>query len=368
MNIFFLILLFLIILLILVLVHEFGHFFSAKRFGIRVDEFGFGFPPKIFGWKKGETEYTLNALPFGGFVKIFGESPDDESINGPDAKRSFINKPQWQQAVVLVAGIFANFLLAWLLFSVVFMMGSPLATDSIPTTAKDKMSGHLVVLGVTKDGPAYNAGVKEGDMIISISSKNEKLVEPDIQKFVNFSNKPKENLTLIFNHSGEEKTVNIVPQENKDLGRAFIGISPGVLMSGKFGFFESFKYGFETTYLSARDTLKAFGKLFMGGSEAKQVKDSVVGPVGLVKITGIVYDVGFGYLISFMAIISVSLAVINIIPFPALDGGRLLFVLIEKIKGGRMNPKIANNINMVGFFILIALMLLVTYHDVIKLF
>src|SRR3989338_4772942 len=115
------IVIFFVILLVLVLVHEFGHFFTAKKFGIRVDEFGFGFPPKIFGIKKGETEYSLNLLPIGGFVKIFGENPDDENTNGPDAKRSFVNKPKWQQAIVLFAGVFAIFLLAWLLFSYGFM-------------------------------------------------------------------------------------------------------------------------------------------------------------------------------------------------------------------------------------------------------
>src|SRR3990167_10677015 len=116
------ILIFLVILLVLVLVHEFGHFWTAKKFGIRVDEFGFGFPPKIFGIKKGETEYSLNALPIGGFVKIFGENPNEENTNGPDASRSFVNKPKWQQAIVLFAGVFANFLLAWVLFSITFFM------------------------------------------------------------------------------------------------------------------------------------------------------------------------------------------------------------------------------------------------------
>ena len=131
------ILIFIIILLVLVLVHEAGHFFTAKYFKIRVDEFGFGFPPKIFGIKKGETEYTINAFPFGGFVKIFGENPDEESTNGPDKSRSFINKPLWQQAIVLFAGVLANFLLAWLLFSFGFMSG-------LPTSVGNEQKGYLL--------------------------------------------------------------------------------------------------------------------------------------------------------------------------------------------------------------------------------
>ena len=169
------ILIFIIILLVLVLVHEAGHFFVAKKFGIRVDEFGFGFPPKLFGKKYGETEYTLNALPLGGFVKIFGENPDEENTNGPDAKRSFVNKPKWQQALVLFAGIFANFLLAWLLLSFGFMSGLPTSVGSEPKGyALEDV--HLVVVSVSKDFPAEVAGLKSGDKINSLMSGNDSLV------------------------------------------------------------------------------------------------------------------------------------------------------------------------------------------------
>src|SRR5579862_8411590 len=124
------IIIFIIILLVLVIAHESGHFFTAKAFGIRVDEFGFGFPPKLFGYKYGETEYTFNLLPLGGFVRIFGENPDEENTTGPDAARSFVNKPAYQQALVLFAGVFANFLLAWVLFSIGFISGLPTSVGS----------------------------------------------------------------------------------------------------------------------------------------------------------------------------------------------------------------------------------------------
>lgn len=362
------IIIFIIILLVLVLVHEAGHFFTAKKFGIRVDEFGFGFPPKIFGIKKGETEYSINAIPFGGFVKIFGENPDDENTNGPDASRSFVNKPKWQQALVLFAGVFMNFILAGILFSIVFLMGSPLATDSIPRSAKERMSEHSVILGVLKDSPADVAGLKEGDVILSLETKAEKISNPTFSELVEFSNKPGETISISFTRQGKENSVDVVPEADAELGRAFIGISPATLISGKFNFYESFKYGFGTAVLSAKDTIIAFGKLFKGGEDSKLVRESVIGPVGLVKVTGFVSDIGIGYLISFMAVISISLAVINLVPFPALDGGRLFFLLIEKIKGSRINPKITNTINMVGFFILILLMVVVTFHDVIRLF
>ena len=180
------IIIFIIILLVLVLVHEFGHFYSAKKFGIRVDEFGFGFPPKLFGIKKGETEYTFNLLPIGGFVKIFGENPDDENTNGPDASRSFVNKPAWQQAVVLFAGVFMNFILAWILFSIGFMSGFPTSINSEidPSIVKDV---YTVVVSVIPKSPAENAGLKSGDKIVFIKSGNNEttFISPEtIKSFV----------------------------------------------------------------------------------------------------------------------------------------------------------------------------------------
>ena len=361
------IIIFFIILLVLVLIHEAGHFFTARYFGIRVDEFGFGFPPKIFSIKRGETEYSFNLLPIGGFVRIFGESPDEESINGKDADKSLINKPKYQQALVLFAGVFANFILASILFSIVFFMGSPLATDSIPLSAKTNMNEKLVVLSTLKDGPADKAGLKAGDIILGAETEEEKLIKPSFEEFINFSNKPGEVIQISFLRNNKENSLTVIPEENISLGRAFIGISPGVLISGEFSLLQSIKYGFETSVLTAKDTIYSFAKLFGGNEEAKKVADSVIGPVGLVKVTGIVSDIGIGYLLSFMALISISLAVINLLPFPALDGGRLFFLIIEKIKGSRINPKIANSVNSIGFIVLILLMLVVTYKDILQL-
>src|SRR3989344_5009647 len=170
------ILIFFIILLVLIIVHEFGHFFSAKRFGVRVDEFGFGFPPKLFSKKYGETEYSFNALPIGGFVKIFGENPEPEQARygaGPDKEdfsRAFFNKPRWQQAIVLFAGVLTNFLLGWLLFSVAFMSGLPMSAGGEVENLRDV---NLTVVSVIKDSPAARAGLAPGDRIISIRAGGE---------------------------------------------------------------------------------------------------------------------------------------------------------------------------------------------------
>src|SRR3989344_9481252 len=179
------IIIFLIILLVLVLVHEAGHFFTAKKFGIRVDEFGFGFPPKLFGFKKGETEYSLNLLPIGGFVKIFGENPDDENTNGPDRDRSFVHKAKWKQAIVLFAGVFMNFALAWVLFSFGFMSGLPTSVGSEPAGYM-LTDVNLVVVSVAPESPAEVVGLKSGDKIISVKSSNDVLAEVNRDTFKPF--------------------------------------------------------------------------------------------------------------------------------------------------------------------------------------
>ena len=351
--------------MVLVLVHEFGHFFSAKKFGIKVDEFGFGFPPKLFGVKKGETEYTFNLLPIGGFVKIFGEDPNEENTTGPDAERSFVNKPKWKQAIVLFAGVLANFLLAWLLFSVGFMSGLPTSVGSEPDgyTATDI---HLVVLSVLPNSPAETAGLKTGDKIVYIKSNNlsTTYISPEtVKSFV----APGKKVEIGYLR-GKDTAYNMteVTPKNND-GKFSIGISMDQIGIVKLPFFRALYEGMVLDWSVTKDTAVGLYMLVEQGIEGKGNLAGVTGPVGMVGIVGNAYQFGFIYLLSFAALISVNLAIINLIPFPALDGGRLLFLLIEKIKGSRLNPKFANTANMVGFAILIILMLFVTYHDVTKL-
>ncbi|MCM2339127.1 MAG: RIP metalloprotease RseP [Burkholderiales bacterium] len=366
MNIF----IFIIILLVLVLVHEFGHFFTAKKFGIRVDEFGFGFPPKLFSKKYGETEYSFNLLPIGGFVKIFGENITEESISGVDSSRSFVNKPRWQQAIVLLAGVMANFLLAWFLFSFSFMSG-------LPTSAGNEVKGYelenvnLVVVSVISDSPAEKAGLKSGDKIVSVKNENDVLndINPDSLR------------SFVITHSGKEvefgylrgksdiiNNIKVIPVVNAKNDNPSIGIAMDMIGTAKLPFFRAFWEGLKLDIEVTKSTVLGLYTLIKEGLMGKGSFSSVTGPVGMVGIVGDAYEFGFVYLMSFAALISVNLAIINLVPFPALDGGRLLFLLIEKIKGSSINPKFANTANMVGFAILIILMLFVTYHDVVKLF
>ena len=364
------VIIFVIILLVLVVAHEWGHFFSAKKFSIRVDEFGFGFPPRaLVLFKKGETTYTLNWLPIGGFVKIYGEDPDEINTNGPDAARSFVNKPRWQQAIVLFAGIFANLVLAWLLFSIGFMSGLPTSVGSQPQ-GYALTDVHLVVVSVAPRSPAEIAGLKTGDKIISIQSGNNIVSDPNTDNLKSFVLAHATNQIAIEYTRGQNaelQTATMTPAPNMAAGQPGIGIAMDEIGTVKLPFFRSLWEGLKLDWSTTKDTIGGLYTLIASSLKGQGSLSSVTGPVGLVGIVGDAYTFGFVYLLSFVALISVNLAVINLIPFPALDGGRLLFLLIEKIKGSRINPKVANTVNMVGFAILIIFMLLVTYHDIVKL-
>jgi regulator of sigma E protease len=380
------ILIFLGILLVLVLAHEAGHFFTAKFFKIKVEEFGFGFPPKIWSFKKGETEYSINALPFGGFVKIFGENLEEADMleigfldseqqkkKERENKRNFSLRPKYQQALVLMAGIVANFLLAWILFSVGFMSGMPISAGSIKDDSLVLKDVKLVVTSVLENSPAEEAGFKSGDKIISLETgKNilteENLTPNELKKLI-VSNPEKEiKVGYMRGKSSEINYTQVVPKEGLMENQASIGISMDQVGTAKLPVFKAFYEGMRLNASVTKGTVIGLYSLIKDGIQGKGSFASVTGPVGMVGIIGDASKFGFVYLLSFAALISINLAVINFIPFPALDGGRLLFLLIEKIKGSRIKPKVANTMNMIGFAILILLMLLVTYHDVVNLF
>jgi regulator of sigma E protease len=371
------ILIFLVILLVLVLVHEAGHFFTAKKFGIRVDEFGFGFPPKAMTlFKKGETEYTLNWLPIGGFVKIFGENPDEENTSGPDAGRSFVNKPKWQQAIVLFAGIAANFLLAWLLFSIGFMSGLPTSTQG-GTDDMQVINPQLTIVSVLKDSPAEKAGLKVGDKIQQISvpyssDSKDTISNPTAQDVIRLiaSHAQDSNEAVMINYEerGEGKSVILKPTISEKEGKPTIGIAMDEIGIARLSFFPALWEGLKLDWSVTKGTAWGLYHMITDAVTGKGSLNNVAGPVGMVGIVGDASKFGFVYLLSFAALISVNLAIINLVPFPALDGGRLLFLLIEKIKGSRIRPEVANMANTIGFGILILLMIIVTFHDVVKLF
>lgn len=361
------ILIFIIILLVLVVSHEFGHFIVAKKFGIRVDEFSFGFPPTLFKKKKGETTYKFNALPFGGYVKIFGENPDEESLTGPDSNRSFAKKPRYVQSLVLIAGVVMNFLVAWVLLSVGFLTGLPSSSGQVPS-GHTLLNESLMVTGIAHGSPADKAGLAVGDKIVFLKTKNQITETPSPESVRYFIRQHgDEEITLSYVRGSENKTVTITP-EKKDGDIPMIGVSMDVIGNLKLPLHKAVWGGLKLAWHYTTATAVGFYSLIHDSILGKADLSTITGPIGIVGSVGDAAQFGFVYLLSFTALISINLAVINLIPFPALDGGRLLFLVIEKIKGSRIKPEIANMANFIGFGLLMILMLVITYHDIVRLF
>lgn len=356
------IVIFLIILSTLVLVHEFGHFLVAKRFDIRVDEFGLGFPPrakKLFHWRG--TLFTLNWLPFGGFVKIFGENPE-EKIEGVTSD-NFQSKNRGIQGVVLVAGVVGNFLFAWLLISLGFVAGLPApATLSLPIE-----NPHTVITTVLPASPAATAGLKSGDVILSLS-RGEIYSEITPEAVSLFITKSLEPLTFIVKRGEKISTEVVVPKNGIVIERPAVGISMDVIGIVKLPPHKALWYGLKTTseltLMTGQAIITFFPQALLGRADIS----SITGPVGIVGIVGDTLELGFVYLLTFTALISINLVIVNLLPLPALDGGRLLFVIIEAITRRSIPPRLFNILNTVGFALLILLMVLVTIQDIRHIF
>lgn len=351
-----------LVISILVFVHELGHFLVAKKSGVRVDEFSIGFPPRLWSFKKGETLYSINLIPFGGYVKIFGENPDDESMTGIDSQRSFVNKPRHIQAFILVAGVLMNILFAWGLITLSYTLGTASSASGL-----DK---YVVVTEVLKDSPAEVSGLKAGDIITGLNVA-EKQIATDVnsETVKEMVSESKGKPIVIDYFRGDKKeTVSVVPKDGVIKDRYAIGVQMADVENIKLSFFEAIIKGAQTTYeifvMTTVGTLKFFGSAFTLHANLAEVS----GPIGIAGYLNQAREFGVSTLFAFVALISINLAVINLLPFPALDGGRLLFVAIEAIIRRPLNPKIANTLNLLGFAFLMILMLTITVSDIGKLF
>lgn len=361
------IIIFILIILVLVVSHEFGHFIVAKKSGMRVDEFSFGFPPKIYGKKIGETTYNFNSLPFGGYVKIFGQGGNEEVIKEEDKGRSFIDKPRYIRALVLVAGVVMNFLVAWLLLSVGYMSGLPSSVSTAPSGAVVQNQA-LTITNVAKASPAEIAGLKTGDKILLLTVGKNYTETPSAEAVQHFIRKHGEvSITLKYQRGPDVKEIQVMPVRNTPLGAPAIGIAMDMIGTLKLPVHKALWEGLKLTTDLTVGTAVGFYRLISQAVLGNGDISAMTGPVGIVGVVGDAAQFGFIYLLSFTALISINLAVLNLIPFPALDGGQLLFLLIEKIKGSAIKPQIANIINIVGFGLLMILMVAITYQDIIKL-
>lgn len=360
------VLIFFLVLFVLILVHEWGHFIAAKKTGMRVDEFGIGFPPKLFGVKKGETEYTLNALPIGGFVRIYGENPEGVDGHDPDIARAFGSRPKWAQAVVLVAGVTMNVIFAWFLFFGTFLLGVPTAVEEGAASSE----AVLYISGVLPGGP-LEGKLKPGSQILSLSAGDSELVNPKPSSFSEFIQTNGSSEVTITSRYGEEESVVIVQPVTGLIpdaaDRAAVGVSLAMVEKDSYSFLEAIVAASSQTYNGLISiTVGLFtliGQSFTGTADFSQV----AGPVGIVGMVGDAADFGITALLTFTAMISLNLAVINMLPVPALDGGRLVFVAIEALTRKPINPVWSGRVNLIGFGLLMLLMIVVTWNDIARL-
>lgn len=349
---------FILILGLLVFVHELGHFVASKKSGVKVEEFGFGFPPRIFGVRRGETIYSINLIPLGGFVKLFGE----DGTNRGDS-RSFGAKKIWQRAIILVAGIAMNFVFAAVLLGITHMIGLPTVVTESMNVNPDRVM--VQITDVAKESPAEVAGIKVGDTIRrfnEIEIRNVKVFQNLVSENVG------KNVKIEIARGGESLVVEMAPRVNPPEGQGAVGVGLVETTIVRYPWYQAVWEGFKSAYyFTIMFVVALFGvvkNLVMGGS----VSGDIAGPVGIAVLTNQVTKLGLVYIINFAAILSLNLAMINAIPFPALDGGRLLFLGIEKIKGSPVSQKLEQVIHTTGFVLLILLMIAITFRDIRNFF
>jgi regulator of sigma E protease len=301
-------------------------------------------------------------------VKIFGENPDEESTNGPGSERSFVNKPKLAQIAVLSAGVFFNLLFAWVLITSGFLIGLPSsASGQLSIGAVNNAS--LTVVEVMKDTPAHLAGMQTGDKILSVSYDKETIANATPEMFQKFVDEHgAKEISVLLQRGSEEKTIMVTPKRGIVEGKSAIGIAMDMVGVMKLPLHRAVYEGGKLTLIYTGETFKGLYNLLADAFRGKGDMSSVSGPVGIVKIVGDASQLGITYLISLTALISINLAVINILPIPALDGGRVFFILIEAIKRSPIKAQTANLAHSIGFVVLIGLIIVITFHDVWTLF
>ncbi len=324
----------------LVLVHELGHFFAAHYFKMPVEEFGIGFPPRLFSRVRGGTRYSVNMIPLGGFIKLHGELLDVGA-------GSFVNQRPWKRAIVLIAGVVMNFIAGWIIFSVVFWIG---------------IAPVIFIDQVAPNSPAALAGMRQGDSILDwrlmSSDAVSAITTSDTALFMQWVNKNKgKEIVMHIQRDGRNKAFTIIPRINPPAGEGALGV---VLRGGGFprqGFFMGLGQGFIAAGVGVWSIIAGLGSIFAEPS-------AIVGPVGIVTIAVDTERMGFMYIVQLLGIISLNLAVLNIVPIPALDGGRLVFIILEKLRGKPFHAHTEQRATTLGFMFLMVLIISITLKDI----
>ena len=358
--------LFLVILLVLVIAHEFGHFIIAKWMKMRVDEFAFGFPPRLFAKKKGETTYIVNTLPLGGYVSIWGENgtPDDEAKTNP---RAFGNRPWWAQIFVLLAGVLMNMLLAWIIFIGISYGNVQISTDD-PIYGSRVKESVLVVADASPESPAYRAGIVPGSILLKVVSGGQSANLSTATSTVQFiGSHTDQSFVITYKKTdGTITTTTVAAVYGLIPDKKALGISVDKIGVVKTTFLEAIKIGTERTYDVTRLTLQGLWSLVSSVKNGDGVLQSLSGPVGIAKIVGQASEYGYIAVLTLVAVLSINLAIFNALPLPALDGGRIVVVFIEAAIRRRIKHAYYAWINVAGFLALMVLLVVVTIHDIYK--
>jgi len=358
-------LLVIVILVALIVVHEFGHFLAAKIFGVRVDEFGVGYPPRAFLFgKRGDTEYTLNWIPFGGFVRLYGE--DENARHGAG---SLADAPRWKQAVILIAGVAMNALVALALFVFALHVGIPRVVDA----PQPHIPAHLLVSDVVPGSPADAAGIIAGSEITGIADSEgsriiDTLTPETVTAFVR--SHPGEPLRIDYTYAGSPKHATAHSAQGvlrDNAGVPALGIGLVLVSNVRAPWGEAIKQSLPLAYSEFAQTLSGLGHIAVSALRGNADISQVVGPVGLAGVVGEAVRGGLGQILLLAGLIGVNLAIINLIPIPVLDGGRLLVVIIEAILRRPAPRLVLQILNTFGVAVIILLMVTVTYNDIARL-
>ncbi len=339
---------FVIILGTIVLVHEFGHFFFSKLFGVYVYEFSIGMGPKIFSrkGKKKETAYSIRAFPIGGYVQLAGEGLEEDKKIPKD--RLLQSKPAWQRFLIMFFGAGNNFILAIItLFFLGLIVGSPSNSTLIPS--------------VIENSPASSVGIQAGDKIVKVNGSKTKTLD-DLQLYLAIASKS-DKFTLTVEREGKKIDFEITPLTGEEAEKAGYTVGIGLDRSSKKGFVNAVKYSFSKTWSLLRQIVITLKELFKGNVGLRDMS----GPIGIYQVVDETKTSGTANLFYLMALLSINVGFINLLPFPAFDGGRILFLIIEKIKGSPIKPETENLIHNIGFILLLMLIAVVTVSDIIRI-
>lgn len=347
---------FIIVLGVLVFIHEFGHYIMAKLSDIKVEEFALGFGPRLFSRKKGETIYSIRIIPLGGFCNMTGEFPPEDDADKEVLKtyreakkegRCFHQKSIFKRFLVIFMGPFMNFLLAVFIFIFIF------SALGLPVDSSD-----LAIIGeIDPSKPAAEAGLQPGDKIIAIEDR-------EIQSWQEMADiihdSVDKEITITFERKNKIESISLIPEYNEEIDAGVIGIYPRLIRE-RVGIFKAIKLGFIQTYQIIYYTFAGVIQMI-----SQRSVEGLGGPIMIASIVGQAARVGLSNLLSWMAIISINLGIINLLPFPALDGGRILFIIVEIIRGKPVSPEKEGFVHFIGFIILITLMVFIIYRDIIR--